>query len=199
MFKEVKSFMNRAVFLDRDGTIIKEIGYLRDIKDIIFIDGAIEAIRRFNNKGFRVIVTTNQSGIARGFLTEEKLREIHDYMAKILNDNNACIDEWLYCPHHLEGVVEKYRVECDCRKPRAGMILTSQQKYDISLENSFVIGDSIRDIKLGINAGVHPILVLTGYGKDNLTRIREENISETRYQVAKDILDASGIICASLS
>lgn len=190
--------MNKAVFLDRDGTIIKEIGYLSNINDIILIDGAIQAIRRLNQNGFKIIVTTNQSGIARGFFTEEKLTEIHVYIDKILKENNAIIDDWLYCPHHREGTVEQYKTECNCRKPRTGMILSSSEKYNLSLDDSFIIGDSIRDIKLGVNAGVTPILVLTGYGMENLTRIREECIANDRYHVARDILDASRIICAYL-
>jgi len=195
MLKEIKLSMKKAVFLDRDGTIIKEIGYLKDIKDIFFINGATEAIRRFNKKGFKVIVTTNQSGIARGFFSEEKLGEIHTYIDKILMENNAKIDEWLYCPHHREGIIEQYKTDCNCRKPKTGMILNSKKKYDLSLHDSFIIGDSIRDIKLGINSGVIPILVLTGYGIENLIKIRENDISHEKYHVARDILDASRIIC----
>lgn len=187
--------MKRAVFLDRDGTIIEEVGYLREISQIRFINGAIEAIKRLNDNDYLVIVVTNQSGIARGYFTEERLLEIHEYIDSRLRQDGVRIDHWFYCPHHKEGIVIPYNIECDCRKPRTGMIARALEMFKIDKSNSFVVGDSVRDVFLGINSGLRPILVLTGYGLESLNDLVKDTKGITSFHVARDILDASRLIC----
>jgi len=151
--------MERAVFLDRDGTIIEDIGYLDECSKIRFLPRVSAAIKLLNENGFRVIVTTNQSGVARGYFTEETLREINRYIQESLSKQRALIDKTYYCPHHIEGIIEKYRKECHCRKPNPGMIKEAAVEYDIDLKGSFVIGDKISDIEAGHRAGCKTVLL----------------------------------------
>ncbi|MBA7710232.1 D-glycero-beta-D-manno-heptose-1,7-bisphosphate 7-phosphatase [subsurface metagenome] len=115
--------MTRAVFLDRDGTIIEDIGYLDGCSKIKFLPGVSEAIKLLNENGFKVIVTTNQSGVARGYFTEETLREINRCIEESLAEQGALIDKTYYCPHHIEGIIKEYKKKCYCRKPSPGMNL----------------------------------------------------------------------------
>lgn len=175
--------MNKAIFLDRDGTINVEKEYLYKIKDWEWISGAIDAIKGFNNLGYYVIVVSNQSGIARGFYSKKNVDILHNYINKELEKRNARIDEYYYCPHHpqLTGT-------CKCRKPNVGMIEKAQNKYDISLKDSFLIGDRITDIETALNSNVNPILVLTGYGK------KEVNKLNYKIPVVKSIFEAYKLI-----
>jgi D-glycero-D-manno-heptose 1,7-bisphosphate phosphatase len=153
-----------AVFLDRDGTMIHDVGYLRRIEEVRWFASTVDAIRLLNRAGFLVCVTTNQSGIGRGHYTEEDLREIHARMAADLAASGARIDGWFYCPHHPDAEVEAYRMVCECRKPRPGMIQQAAQAWAIDLPRSFVIGDKLLDVGLATEAGARGILVRTGYG-----------------------------------
>jgi len=167
---------SRAIFLDRDGTIIKEIpgqddedtfGYLTKIEQVQIIEGSAQAIAIAKRLGFKVIVITNQSAISRGMLTDEELYLIHKEMLRKLEqeDPDAVIDDIYYSPYHIDGVIEKYRKESHSRKPEIGMIMEAKEKYNIDLKSSYMIGDSFTDMKCGQNAGTRNILVLTGYGK----------------------------------
>ena len=157
---------NKAVFLDRDGVINKEVNYLSDPKDFEFIDGSIEALKILKQKGYLVIIITNQAGIARGLFTEETLKAIHHKMIRILKENNMELDDIYYCPHHPE-----FTGPCDCRKPEPGMILKAQIKHNIDLTNSYMVGDTLSDIETGKNANCKTALVLTGYGKEEQNKI----------------------------
>ncbi len=151
--------MQRAVFLDRDGTIIEDVGYLNECSKIKFLPRVSEAIKLLNENGFKVMVTTNQSGVARGFFAEETVREINRYIQESLAKQGALIDKTYYCPHHIEGIIEEYRKECYCRKPNPGMIEEAAGEFGIDLKNSFVIGDKISDIEAGYNVGCKTILL----------------------------------------
>ena len=151
--------MARAVFLDRDGTIIEDVGYLDECSKIRFLPRVSEAIKLLNENGFKVIVATNQSGVARGYFTEETVREINRYIQESLAKQGALIDKTYYCPHHIEGTVEEYMKECHCRKPNPGMIKEAAGEYDIDLKGSFVIGDESTDIEAGHGAGCKTILL----------------------------------------
>lgn len=147
----------KAVFLDRDGTINKYVGFLTHVDDFELIDGAAEAIRRINRSGYLAIVVTNQPVIARGEVTEEGLREIHRKMETLLGKEGAYLDDVFVCPHHPDkgfpGERPEYKIDCACRKPKPGMLLEAAQKYNIDLSRSFMVGDGENDMKAGLSAG----------------------------------------------
>ena len=153
----------RAVFLDRDGTVNKYVGFLRDIDDFELVDGAAEAIRRINRSGYLAIVVTNQPVIARGEVSWEELREIHRKMETLLGQEGAYIDDIFICPHHPDkgfpGERLEYKIDCDCRKPKPGLILQAAEKYNIDLSESWMVGDSQSDIRAGQAAGCHTALI----------------------------------------
>jgi D-glycero-D-manno-heptose 1,7-bisphosphate phosphatase len=153
--------VERAVFLDRDGTIIEDVGYLDDCSRMKFLPGAVESIRLLNKSGYKVIIVTNQAGIARGYFSEEKLKEINARMLEKMAGQGAHIDKIYYCPHHIEGSIEEYKKECSWRKPNPGMLEAAAREYDLDIANSFMIGDKINDIEAGHRAGCRTIL-LTG-------------------------------------
>ena|ERR1051326_301213 len=167
---------NAGIFLDRDGTINQEVDFLTSPDHLRLINGSAGAIREANECGFKVFVVTNQSGIARGILTEEDLAEIHSALVSKLEPHHARLDAIYYCPHHPDAVVEKYRLACDCRKPGTGMLMNAVREFGIDLTRSYIIGDRMIDIQTGNNCGATPILVLTGYGKHELELCRENNV-----------------------
>jgi len=158
---------NKAVFLDRDGTINEEVGYLSDLKKFKLLPEVAPAIKLLNDYGFKVIVITNQAGVARGYFGEDKLKEIHQEMKRQLRDRDAYLEGVYYCPHHPTEGRGKYKKNCRCRKPNPGMLEKAARDFDLDLSNSYLIGDQLTDIKLGNNAGCGTILVLTGYGKES--------------------------------
>jgi len=169
--------MNRAVFLDRDGTINVEVDYLSKLEDFEFLPNTITALKKLSDSNFKIIITTNQSAIARGFLDEKELDKIHKHMIRQLSRNGARIDAIYVCPHHPDD-------NCPCRKPRTGLLKKAAKDFDISLKESYLVGDSTKDIQTGINAGCKTILVKTGYaGKDKLYHVKPGRLAE-------DLLDA---------
>ena len=169
--------MNRSgIFLDRDGTINEEVDFLTNPLDLRLIPGAADAIREANESGFKVFIITNQSGIARGLLTEERLGEIHAALVSKLAGHRAKIDAIYYCPHHPDFGQPPYRSECDCRKPKTGMIDQAVRAFGIDVRKSFVIGDRMIDVQTGNNAGAASILVLTGYGRSELELCRRNGV-----------------------
>lgn len=156
----------RAVFLDRDGTINKYVGFLRDIDEFELIDGVSKAIKRLNQGGYLVIVVTNQPVIARGEVTWEELYEIHKKMETLLGQQGAYVDDIFICPHHPDkgfpGERAEYKYDCDCRKPKPGLILEAAKKYNIDLSQSWAVGDSVTDAQAGKTAGCHTILLENG-------------------------------------
>ena len=147
----------KAIFLDRDGTINKYVGFLRNIDDFELIDGVSEAIKQINQSGFLAIVVTNQPVIARGEVSWDELHEIHKKMETLLGKDGAYIDGLYICPHHpdkgFEGERPEYKFDCDCRKPKPGMLLQAAKDFNIDLSQSYMIGDSERDVEAGKNAG----------------------------------------------
>jgi D,D-heptose 1,7-bisphosphate phosphatase len=183
----------KAVFLDRDGTINKEVNYLTDKKNIEIIDGVKEALLNFKNLGYLNIIITNQSAIARGLLTIVQLEEIHHEFHKLLKFNDVnLIDDIFYSPFHIEGEVEKYKIKSEDRKPGIGMILKAVEKYNINLEQSFFIGDSYVDMKCAKNAKLKKIMVRTGFFESELIKCKKEDIFID--YLASDLLDASKYI-----
>jgi D,D-heptose 1,7-bisphosphate phosphatase len=183
---------NIAVFLDRDGTINEEVGYLDDLAKIKIIPTAFEAIRLINAIGMKTVVITNQAGVARGLFSEEFVNTTHEFLRDILRGENAFIDGFYYCPHHPTEGVGRYRQVCDCRKPAAGMLLRAADDLNIDLPRSFIVGDRYNDMEAGRSVGAKCVLVKTGFGQsllqdDGPDRPTDKNQPDF---VAADILDA---------
>lgn len=153
----------KAVFLDRDGTINEYVGFLRDIRDFRLLPGAAEAIRLIHDRGYLAIVVTNQPVIARGEVTLEELEEIHRKMETLLGQEGAFIDGLYFCPHHPDrgfpGERPEYKKICECRKPRPGMLLKAAEEYNIDLSRSWMVGDGRQDVEAGKNAGCKTALI----------------------------------------
>lgn len=156
----------KAIFLDRDGTINKYVGFLRNIDDFELMDGVAEAIRKINESGYLAIVVTNQPVIARGEVSFEELEEIHNKMETLLGKEGAYLDAIYYCPHHphkgYEGERPELKIDCECRKPKPGMLLKAAADFNIDLSQSWMVGDGENDIKAGINAGCKTVLLSNG-------------------------------------
>lgn len=159
--------MRPAAFLDRDGTLLEEAGYLDRIERLVFFPYAIDAVRVLNRAGYAVVVVTNQSGIGRGMYEESFVHEAHAAMATRVADGGAAIDGFYYCPHHPDATVDRYRRDCDCRKPSPGMLRTAAADLDLDLARSFSVGDKWTDVGVGRAAGARGILVRTGYGRSS--------------------------------
>jgi D-glycero-D-manno-heptose 1,7-bisphosphate phosphatase len=149
----------KAVFLDRDNTLVEDPGYISHPSQIKLLPGAAAALAQLRKMGFRLIVVSNQSGVARGIVTEETLAQIHHTLEKLLADEGVYLDAIYYCPFHPDGVIPKYRTESDLRKPAPGMLLEAAQKLDVDLAASWMIGDSYRDVEAGKRAGCKTILI----------------------------------------
>jgi len=154
----------RAVFLDRDGTIIEEVGYLDRPERVELFPWTIDAVRVLNRAGLAVVLVSNQSGVARGFFTEDVVDAVHQRMADLLAEGGARIDAYYYCPHHPDGKVPQYAQICDCRKPGRGLVDRAARELGIDPAQSFVVGDRWLDVALGRAVGAQSVLVRTGYG-----------------------------------
>jgi len=163
--------MRKAIFIDRDGTLIEEVGYLKMIEDLRFTTRATRALSIFHELGFLNIVMTNQSAIARGILSEKELKKIHQRLKILAEEDGAPVDDIFYCPHFPGGRMAPHNVECECRKPKPGMILQAREKHDLDLQQCYVVGDKPSDLELARNAGATGILVLTGYGAQTRQQI----------------------------
>jgi D-glycero-D-manno-heptose 1,7-bisphosphate phosphatase len=151
-----------AVFLDRDGTIIEDVGYLRDVSQIDLLPWAADAIRQLNEAGYAVIVITNQSGVGRGFYDEAHVQATHRALDAMLGERGARIDGYYYCPHYPESSDSRYGGKCDCRKPAPGLLQRAAAELGLDLAASWMVGDWWRDVQAGIGAGTRTILVRTG-------------------------------------
>jgi D-glycero-D-manno-heptose 1,7-bisphosphate phosphatase len=159
--------VKRAVFLDRDGTLLEEAGYLDRLERLVFFPFAIDAVRLLNRAGIAAVVITNQSGIGRGMYEEAFVGRTHEVMTERLHAGGARIDGFYYCPHHPEASVEKYRQLCDCRKPGPGMLRQAAADLGLDLQRSFTIGDKWSDVQAAHAVGAKGILVRTGYGRSS--------------------------------
>ena len=173
---------NKAIFLDRDGVINKEVNYLSDPSEFNLIKGVAHALKSLKAKGYLLIVITNQSGIARGYYNEETLQKIHDKMNSELEERGVKLDDIYFCPHHPE-----FTGLCPCRKPKPGMLLRAKKDHEIDLESSYLVGDKLSDIKAGLNAHCQTVLVLSGHGNEEIEKIQ----SERPDMICKDLLEFS--------
>ena len=188
---------NIAVFLDRDGTVNEEVDFLTSPRDLHLIPRSAEAIRRANDLGLRVIIVTNQSGVARGLLTETELLEVHRVLAGRLADEGAKVDGIYYCPHHPSEGIGEYRKECDCRKPNTGMVDRAVREFRIDPARSYVIGDRTVDVGMAKNAGARAVLVLTGYGRAERNLCERDGIPLD--YVAEDLFDAMEFVAQDIN
>jgi D-glycero-D-manno-heptose 1,7-bisphosphate phosphatase len=186
-----------AVFLDRDGTLCAEVGYVNHLSRLHVYPWASEAIRSLNQAGLPVIVVTNQSGVGRGYFTEDLVRQAHRKIAAQLAARGARVDAFYYCPHHPSAPLKAYRVNCRCRKPAPGMVEKATKRFRVDLQSSYVVGDSYRDMRLGFNIGARTALVMTGYGRGEYEYHRRQwprmpdLIAENLLEVVKKILAES--------
>ena len=184
---------NRAVFLDRDGTINIESHYLIDPADFRFIPGAPHSLKQLQNAGFLLVVITNQSGIARGYFSQEQVDRLHEHMKALLAEHGVQLAGIYICPHHPEAGTGEYRQHCDCRKGKPGNLLRAAEDLDIDLSRSYMIGDKLEDIAAGFAAGCSPVLVKTGYGNRAL-----EQAEAMGAQVTEDLNSAAQFILSRL-
>ena len=157
--------MRRAVFLDRDGTILDELGYLTPDSTIHVYPFSIDAIRLFSRAGFAVVVITNQGGIGLGLYDHAFVDRTHAGLSAQFAAGGATIDGWYYCPHHPEAVVPEFKMVCECRKPATGLVTAAARDLDLDLKASWVVGDQWRDIEVAHRTGARSVLVRTGYGR----------------------------------
>lgn len=161
------------MFVDRDGTLIEEVGYLDRLDRIDIYPYSVDAVRLLNRAGFAVVVTTNQSGVARGYFDEAFVAAAHERIASTFAAGGARIDAFYYCPHHPAAAVAAYRQACDCRKPRPGLLQRAARELDLDPRRSYVIGDRANDIDAGRAVGAATVLLRTGYGADAAAATRD--------------------------
>jgi D-glycero-D-manno-heptose 1,7-bisphosphate phosphatase len=183
-----------AVFIDRDGTISEEVGYVNHPSRFRLFKYSSAAIRKLNNAGWLAIVVTNQAGVARGYFSEDVISEVHSRLNKELAQHNARLDAIYYCAHHPTVGEPPYRLDCDCRKPRAGLIKRASADFDINLANSWMVGDRYSDIELARNAGLRSAFVLSGYGRGEWEyqrsswKLQPDLVSENLLQAVNSIV-----------
>jgi D,D-heptose 1,7-bisphosphate phosphatase len=178
----------RAVFLDRDGTINKDVGYPNSFSLIKIYPFSFEAIRKINEAGLLAVIVTNQSGVGRGLIVEKSLHDIHRKLKAAFAKHDAHFDGFYYCPHFASSLTPRYRKNCQCRKPNPGMALQAAEDLNIDIKKSYMIGDKVEDILFGLNIQAKPILVLTGFGKKSLQKLKEKGM--TPAYAASNLLDA---------
>jgi len=167
----------RAVFIDRDGTLVEEVHYLHRPEDVLVVKGVPAALKKLKRAGFLLFIITNQAGIGRGYYTEADMQRVHRYLLGALGKDGAAVDGVYFCPHHPDD-------RCNCRKPSPKFLFDAAAQFNIRLANSFMIGDRIGDLEAGRRAGARSILVRTGYGKEELKKTGDNLPAD---HVAKDL------------
>lgn len=182
-----------TVFIDRDGTINVDAGYINHTDNFIMYPFASQAVRMLNEAGYLAVVITNQSGLGRGFFTVDVMNEIHHKMNNVFEKNGAKIDGLYYCPHDPNAKVEEFKADCNCRKPKTGMIDKALQDLPIDKNNMYFIGDKISDMKTGFATGCKTIMVKTGYGQGELLH-KSKNWDRMPDKTASNLLEAVRLI-----
>lgn len=175
------SMLKKAIFLDRDGTINVEKGYLYKIEDFEFIGGAINGLRLLQDAGYLLIIITNQSGIARGYYTEEDYHKLNDWMINTLHKNGITLSAVYCCPHHPEAKKPEYRIRCTCRKPKLGLYKQAVHDFNINLDDSYAIGDKIRDCAICKSTGCHGFLIADNERADIIEAVKSGKYEHIRY------------------
>lgn len=172
--------------------MVHDVGYLSRLEDLRWYPWTVDAIRLLNRAGLRVFVTTNQGGIGLGLFDEDFVKRVHEDMAAYIDAGGGRVDAWFFCPHHPRARIDALRVECDCRKPRPGMIRQAQAAFDLDLAHSFVVGDKTADLGLAASVGAQGVLVRTGYGATELAQ-HGETLAGAAH-VAADLMEATSWI-----
>ncbi len=180
--------MEKVIFLDRDGTLNEEVNYLHRKEDLRILPGVPEALRAFRDHGYKLVVVTNQAGVARGYYPEAAVDALHGYLNQILEPAGAKIDAFFFCPHHPEHGVGAYKRKCHCRKPETGMFQQAEALFPIDKAASWMIGDKLIDVEAGRNYGVRTVLVGTGYGKGE----REKAVGRGDFPAEKTVGTGDG-------
>ena len=186
----------RAVFIDRDGTISEEVGYVNHVSRYRVFPFAARAVRALNEAGWLAVLVTNQAGVARGYFVEEMIGRVHGVLASELERDGARLDAVYYCPHHPSVGEPPYRFDCDCRKPRPGLIRRAAEELGLDLARSWMVGDRYSDTELARNAGVRAALVLTGYGRgeyehqSHAWQHRPDLVAENLLEAVREIIKA---------
>jgi D-glycero-D-manno-heptose 1,7-bisphosphate phosphatase len=188
-FEEGIRVRRPAVFIDRDGTINEQMGYINHISRFVLLQGTAEAVKILNRHDFLAIVVSNQSGVARGYFPIDLVEKIHSYMRELLQKKGAVIDGIYFCPHYEKGVVPEYSIACACRKPGAGLIDMAREDFDIDMANSYVVGDRCSDIDMALRYNLKGVLVATGYGLGEIDYVLPNSPNRPDY-IAKDLLRA---------
>jgi D-glycero-D-manno-heptose 1,7-bisphosphate phosphatase len=187
----------RAVFIDRDGTISEEVGYVNHVSRYKVFPFAAEAVRALHEAGWLAVLVTNQAGVARGYFAEDLIGQVHARLAEELGRGGARLDAIFYCPHHPSVGEPPYRLDCDCRKPKPGLIHTAAREFGLDLARCWMVGDRYSDVELARNAGVRSAFVLTGYGRGEFEyqsrawKHRPDLVAENLLEAARRIVEES--------
>ncbi len=184
---------SKAVFLDRDGTVNTEEDFLSDPDKLQLVKGAVEGLKILRDTGFTLVVVSNQSGVARGLFSEDDVARVNERLARLLSEEGVDVERFYHCPHHPEGTVPEYSVQCECRKPSPGMLLRAADELGIDPAASYMVGDRARDLEAGRRAGARTVLVRTGYGPSALEEVLEMKLADF---VADDLVQAACWIVA---
>jgi len=187
-----------VIFLDRDGTVTDEVGYINHISRAKIYPYAPEAIRLLKSTGLPVIIVTNQSGVGRGYFTEEIVNQVHRMVQDALQAAGTSVDAFYFCPHHPSAAIEKYRQQCGCRKPGTGMPEQAAEQFGIDLAASYVVGDTYRDMQMGFNIGARTILLMTGYGRGEY-EYRRQSWPRMPDLIAENLLEAARLVLEELN
>ena len=182
-----------AVFIDRDGTINEQMGYINHVTRFVLLPGVGEAIRLLNENGYLVFVVTNQSGVARGYFPIDLVYEVHRYMERLLLKSGARVDGIFFCPHYPSGSVKEFAKNCTCRKPGIGLVEMARDRFEIDMERSWVIGDTLADIEMAHNASLGSVLVKTGYGLGEIEYVLPNRDTRPLF-ICDDLLSAVNLI-----
>jgi len=187
----------KAVFLDRDGVLIHDVHYLSNLENIQIYPDVPKGLKRLKNYGYLLVVVTNQSGVARGFFSQDFVRECHEKINQLLEIDQVQLDHLYYCPHHINGL-PPLNIECDCRKPAPAMVKRAEKELNLSLQDSFMIGDKRSDVELALNANIKGILLTTGQGAPVAPLIAQDYpsipIFQSFTQAVNHILEFTGKI-----
>jgi D-glycero-D-manno-heptose 1,7-bisphosphate phosphatase len=188
--------MKRALFLDRDGTVCREVGYVNHPSRLELLPRSAAAIRRARQAGFLCVLVTNQAGVARGYFTEDLVHLAHARLEELLAAAGTALDGIYYCPHHPTAGKPPYQADCDCRKPRPGMLHAAARDLEIDISRSYVVGDKISDVEMAHGQHAHGILVRTGYGRGEEEYSRDSWTTQPA-AITDDLLDAVDWILAA--
>jgi len=188
--------LSKAVFLDRDGTINVEKQYLYKKEEFEFLPGVLDGLKLLQKAGYLLVIVTNQSGIARGYYSEDQFHDLNNWMLSKLEEYGITITKVYYCPHHPNAVVEKYKMDCECRKPKLGMYQMAVQEYGIDLNDSYAIGDKIRDCAICKDSGCKGILIQDNEEATVISDVKQSKYRNVIYR--ETLLDAAEYIVSKV-